>query len=67
MVVIGSTKELVRFFVLFLLNINRKELIGKLERWACANHMEVQLGQVKGPSCGLEQSQAQIQAGRRMD
>jgi len=39
--------------------------LDRLERWACEPH-EVQQGQVQGRAPGLGQSQAQIEAGRRM-
>ncbi|PKU45309.1 rna-directed dna polymerase from mobile element jockey-like [Limosa lapponica baueri] len=41
--------------------------LDSLERWACAKLMKFRTGQVQGPAPGLWQSQAQIQAGQRMD
>ena len=38
-----------------------------LGRWACANLNEVPQNQVQGPEHGSGHSQAQIQAGQRMD
>ena len=41
--------------------------LDRLERWACTNVIEFQHGQMEGPASGPRQSQAQIQAGQRMD
>jgi len=41
--------------------------LDRLERWARANLMKYNKAKVQGPTHGSEQSQAQIQAGRRMD
>jgi len=41
--------------------------VDKLERCVLSEPHEIQQGQMKGPAHGLGQSQAQIQAGWRMD